>query len=1262
MPDFISDMKLASLVNIEKEEVISLVELLLGEQAEVYNREKERAKNTSTPGVKVKSRRERRKSGRSAKTKNKQKSKSGSSVQKMEQLRVAKQRQEKRKQALLKYQTQEGQKKIVPTSGQAGDSPASKRADKKKAEQASNSIEINPALRPTILGLIDFKPVFDSEKNVTSAGNAIKAKRASRALHVENLLDIDTSKELIGELDWLNAHISNLTQQQTFLDSLSITNIEMYEDALSAFELDPASVGSASNTEVLYTLIRDYCYSLTSCAPRVLEESTREFEAGAKLVKYPSGPNRVRQALKNSNTCMGGLYERLSEDNEISLRHLLATVSRELLLSYNKTKNEIADGDKDIYPTNVGLASPGYAFCSYLNVYPVATSMTTRKNSVTPANPFGVYNMHGLLYPTTVDNQKVRVFPYEQSELVSATNYKSSDSAPDQIKKLYSGIKPTAGMGPYSSISSRWTDAKEIVDNFLGIDELEFSSSPGSEVLELICRNIVLNCLEQLPESSSSSAGKSTSIQIAWLCAAGRDEEAWKWLFLYLAFLQDQLSGVTITGEQLDPAALSYAVKRDSTLIGLLGKPSSKSTKLHFFDVPESRISLSPQPSGDDWSNPQTIDAMQVQQEVDVADGEDASTDSSLQSFFGLSWEEVCDKCTMGMRTKLSTSTETANVDDESDQTSVKLDDIKDSLMSLSTSGDSIFSSLLTLLDDVSFLFLNGCFDTSALTTFTQIPANRIHGALILTAAKVTSHYIDDLTRTEGTTSSVYEATGGLTSLTTAALVRPSMTSAAIKGPRVSQSWTSATTQEPISPAGLSIKFSYSKVSERKDVLQTFLNSEEQDYSILEEASSVISRSFSAMDEDHDFASGFISSLDTYFANVRDNYSAIVESITSDIDLETDGIQTLNERIKEGLPMSTDMCKMLLNYIRVYDSSDSTYRDVRTRDKALICSNMTLMSTILQEEDYCEPDKLKYVVVGLPAGLLDITKQEPVDLDDVDREISKPSTSDFSISIEKVDLTRPELEYVDKEYSFSRNLFINKVDDSTEGELIISFDSINKDFSITEESESALSSESFTDEQINNLKNDFALKLYSDIFLDLDFFPDAYPNGKMQRKNVLTGSISLPSLGDVNKDSNEFLSGSNIAFDTDDRKIEAFTFYTEGLETLNMNLFKGLDPVAHSVYSYLNSYGTVAAAAAKKDSLKYGTIFERVLAIPFDPSSFEVETQSEEETSGETNAKNEKLTEAQNEVGIGLETSQGVELANYRVYVTIPDTGNEESE
>ena len=104
MPDFISKLKLDSLVNVEKEEVVSLIELLLGEQAAVYSKAKERARNEGPAGVKVRSRRDRRKSGRSAKTINKKSTKRAGEVQKMEQLRVAQVRQEKRRKALLDYQ------------------------------------------------------------------------------------------------------------------------------------------------------------------------------------------------------------------------------------------------------------------------------------------------------------------------------------------------------------------------------------------------------------------------------------------------------------------------------------------------------------------------------------------------------------------------------------------------------------------------------------------------------------------------------------------------------------------------------------------------------------------------------------------------------------------------------------------------------------------------------------------------------------------------------------------------------------------------------------------------------------------------------------------------------------------------------------------------------------------------------------------------------------------------------------------------------
>jgi len=153
----------------------------------------------------------------------------------------------------------------------------------------------------------------------------------------------------------------------------------------------------------------------------------------------------------------------------------------------------------------------------------------------------------------------------------------------------------------------------------------------------------------------------------------------------------------------------------------------------------------------------------------------------------------------------------------------------------------------------------------------------------------------------------------------------------------------------------------------------------------------------------------------------------------------------------------------------------------------------------------------------------------------------------------------------------------------------------------------------------------------------------------------------MPSLTSVDKEQNSFLSGSNIAFDSEQRQIAGFTFYSEGTESLDLKSLQGLDPTAYSVFTYLNSYGNVANAAAKKSSLKYGTEFERIVCIPFDPTDFEVDTSSDDEEAAEIDARVAKLTEAEEEVGIGLETSQGVELSNFRVYVTIPDLEGDES-
>ena len=73
-----------------------------------------------------------------------------------------------------------------------------------------------------------------------------------------------------------------------------------------------------------------------------------------------------------------------------------------------------------------------------------------------------------------------------------------------------------------------------------------------------------------------------------------------------------------------------------------------------------------------------------------------------------------------------------------------------------------------------------------------------------------------------------------------------------------------------------------------------------------------------------------------------------------------------------------------------------------------------------------------------------------------------------------------------------------------------------------------------------------------------------------------------------------------------------------------------------------------------------GKTLERVLCIPFDPYDFEIEEKTLSPFSAEMIIINRKMVLAEEEVGPGLETSQGVELCTFRVSIAIPDEGKYE--
>ena len=101
---------------------------------------------------------------------------------------------------------------------------------------------------------------------------------------------------------------------------------------------------------------------------------------------------------------------------------------------------------------------------------------------------------------------------------------------------------------------------------------------------------------------------------------------------------------------------------------------------------------------------------------------------------------------------------------------------------------------------------------------------------------------------------------------------------------------------------------------------------------------------------------------------------------------------------------------------------------------------------------------------------------------------------------------------------------------------------------------------------------------------------------------------------------------------------------------------------AEIVWEYLSAIGAIADEEKVKGLLELGCKFERILLVPFDPYDFSIQKESLGADAAIENLANDSLTLAESEVGIGLETSQGVELATFRIMIRIPDESEAASE
>ena len=179
--------------------------------------------------------------------------------------------------------------------------------------------------------------------------------------------------------------------------------------------------------------------------------------------------------------------------------------------------------------------------------------------------------------------------------------------------------------------------------------------------------------------------------------------------------------------------------------------------------------------------------------------------------------------------------------------------------------------------------------------------------------------------------------------------------------------------------------------------------------------------------------------------------------------------------------------------------------------------------------------------------------------------------------------------------------------------------------------------------------------MYTSLLYDLGFSVFDHPIDEQSKANIFSKVVKLPSANGVDTSGDSFLSGSNLAFDPLQRAMASFEWYDSSTNQLKLDIDFNKDPLAFSVWEYLSSIGSIAQTSSTQESLSLGCKFENIVLVHFDPYDFDIETETFGDTAAADNEIATSMTLAEQEVGIGLETSQGVELATFRVSIKIPD-------
>lgn len=1231
MANLLTNANLQPLVNVEEKDIVSLAELLLSQEEQEQLVVKRQSKIATTKASRQ------TRSERLSKTKSASTSEKGrlhAPIQKGEQLRISKENEEKSRKNLQDWQAQQGKKRgessPVPPRLDAHDN-----SDKKAADIRQNSIQVAAKLRPVVLGMLDFTPMLDSTGNASTAtGNIIKINRAIRVLNTENLpSDIDTSQQNNLNIDYLDAYSGYINQVRAFLSSLDISNFVSFEEALSFLSIAPEATREASNTQLLLTILRDYAIAVENCSPRLFESDLRKIPgAGSQLATPVPGIEALRAVLKSDNA-FDYLDAVLGDDAERSLKVLLYQISSELKLSYNASK----------YGTTATAARTLQAPREAVSIIPSSQSEN---------NFFGLRSI-----PSEKSGGQTFLFPFERRDILPDDSAIIFDSAPDILERditsdqanIYREVK-TKAKRAFSSMAS-------------SIDTNDFSSdyAPSVGGFILILQGVTLPLLEVLTSPTQTDRPSTRHIvEFLLLTHAGKDTDVLAQLMLYLAALKEELARPSVSS--------NLSVSQRAKVIGsLVQAPQTsrfsamqqsvivRNASANLVTVPTNVSSLAKVSS---FSPLATIGAITLQQTstrppsipiiatntanpgmdlvaavkssaivasaasraerlVNANQQEHGNTNiqqgEPTRPAISADFIEICEATAQLLFSHLSNVASTGNPPPNAViLTSYSIASALKGLVSTDDDGD-VFISMLTLFDDFIEMYSTSdgsCFSSASITNYSGMSRGNIEISFYMCIAKL-MFFLDNKSYT------------------------------------VAQNAKNSST---------SVKIAM-KTEHLTNVLEALIEAFDDDVDVerLSSVSPSLGRIVESLAEEEAFIATLPATLSEYFDNISKNFGN-VKSMLEPVP-QAKAI-SLIEKLNTGLLVSSDQAMSLKSLESFYNSSALSFSSFKALDTSLSNDAMFFLSQMAGNIDFLENKKI--ASIALPTGLCDSIYNIPVSLENITRDIPSLSKDSFEVVIEKIDLTRPSLRFKEKVFLFSRNMFFNSFVRTSDNQVELNLASFDESLSmsVVPESTITLIKDASKQEQLKNLKNDVMLKMYASLLYDLGFSFQDYPVANRQKELMAQKSSTLHYATDINLNSLSFLSGSNLAFDELDRAMPSFKWYNGDTGVLDFDVIFKKDAIAYSVWEYLSATGVVAYADRLKDLVSLGSNFERVLLVPFDPHDFEVEQQNFGDDISTINLANESLTLAQKEVGIGLETSQGVELSTFRMTIRIPGESN----